>query len=263
MVGAHGDKFDFRGRNNTFYSILTVPRLDFAMQTHDATFFLTGKKPKIVHGSFFTNAVWRVRTSMSNTAFYVNTSADTIGFDVRSANHSLVASKHAIWQEFKTEDVRVYYKQATLYLRCAGWETNVTRRPVYNRIHGPRWRFDTTIRPLSGTGFEKRHGAPSNVTWPHGLIGQTWDGDSVAVDGRQDDYDSDDTEIWTHAMAEGALDGGSFEAYALDPDTFQFRYSRFEGAPSTHRDVHSLSGEKRKVTSRTLSASTTDFMEIP
>tara|TARA_B110001450_G_scaffold182087_1_gene170147 strand:- start:821 stop:1615 length:795 start_codon:yes stop_codon:yes gene_type:complete len=264
MVGAHGDKFDFRGRNNTYYAILTVPRFDFAMQTHDATFFLIGGKPKIVHGSFFTNAMWRLRTSISKTILYVNTSADTVGFDVWSADHTLIASKHAIWQEHRREDIRVFYKQSTLYLRGAGWETNVTRRPVYNRIHGPKWRFDMTIRQLIGTGFETRHGTPSNVTWPHGLIGQTWDGDSVAVDGTQDDYDSDDTEIWTHAMAEGALDGKSSDAYIVDPNTFAFRYSKFEGGASSHRDVHALLGVKRNVTHRFVaSASATDLMDAP
>ena len=64
----------------------------------------------------------------------------------------------------------------------------MTRRPVYNRVAGPTWRFDVAMRPLANTEFEARHGSPDPAVAPHGLVGQSWDGDEIAVDGAKDDY---------------------------------------------------------------------------
>ena len=49
--------------------------------------------------------------------------------------------------------------------------------------------------PLNGTGFEGRHGNASGIVAPHGIIGQTWDGDGIAVDGAQDDYEHSGVEV--------------------------------------------------------------------
>ena len=201
-----------------------------------------------------THAMWRLKDNQNQT-IYVNTSAEKIGFDVCDQNHELIVQKRGVWQEYWNEGIRVYYKQATLFLRGAGWETNVTRHPVYNDIQGPKWRFDVTIRPLTNTGFEKHHGSPSNTSWPHGLIGQTWDGDDIAVDGKQDNYEGRSTEIWTTAMGEGALEGDDPDVYIVTPRNFDFKYSRFAGAPSSPRDVAKILGVHRMTKALGLGAS--------
>ncbi len=228
LVGAHGDTMDFRGRNNTLYAILSAPRLSFALRTNDATFILIPQNtPKLVHGSFFSQAYWKVRTVVG-TEFVVNTSASRIGFDVVDTNGALVVSRPHMWTEFCRDDMRILYKQATLVLRVAGWETNVTRKPVYNRLTGPEWRFDLTIRPLSGSAFAARHGNASSLVAPHGLLGQTWDEDGVAIDGAQDDYHTPEIEVWTKSMAEGGIEGDAGEYELPNKFSHEFKFSRYD-----------------------------------
>jgi len=244
---AHGGRADFRGKDGVAYNMLSAPRISFALLTQNASFILPGYSPKYVHGSFFTNSFWTLRSRDSGVQFLVNCSANVIGFDVRFVNESIAAIRRGMWKDFVFEDVRVYYKYNTLFVRAAGWETNVTRHAVYNWIAGPKWRFDVAIRPLNNTGFEYLHGMPSDVVAPHGLIGQSWDSDDIAVDGAMDDYKVTQTEIWTKAMAEGSIEGDASEYALATPFSTQFKYSRFDtSVPTPHRDVSKLSGTKRK-----------------
>ena len=82
-----------------------------------------------------------------------------------------------------------------------------------------------------------------DVVAPHGLFGQSYDGDNLAVDGRMDDRSGDETT--TKAQAEGAIEG-SGDDYKLD-DVFgtDFKYARFNAAAAAPRNVSALSGPKR------------------
>lgn len=257
LSGAHGEKMDFRGRHDALYAILSVPRLTFSLRTQNATFIKPGYMPKLVHGSFFTDAYWKVTTT-DDDVFIVNTSASNIGFDVVDPRGKVVASKPRVWTELNRHDMRILYKQATLVMRVAGWETNVTRKPVYNRLSGPEWRFDLSIRPLNGTGFEGRHGNASGHVAPHGLIGQTWDDDSIAVDGAQDDYEHSGVEVWTKSMAEGGIEGQASEYELKNKFAHEFKYARHDATAYTPpRDVSLLTGTKR-IGEMKLSASAVD-----
>lgn len=245
LYGAHGDRMDFRGRHTATYAILSAPRFTFSLRTQNATFIKPGYRPKLVHGSFFTDAFWKVRT-LNGDILVVNTSASNVGFDVVNSTGHSVVSRTTVWTEFLRHDMRILYKQSTLLMRAAGWETNVTRKPVYNRLTGPEWRLDVSLRPLNGTGFESRHGNASGLVAPHGIIGQTWDGDGIAVDGAQDDYEHSGVEIWTTSMAEGGIEGDARDYELANKFAHDFRYSRFESTEYTPpRDVSSLKGLRR------------------
>lgn len=234
---------DFRGLNDSFFVLLSVPRLDFAMKTRDATFIMPGYSPKLVHGSFFTDAMWRVKTKRGRHLF-ITASARDAGFDVFDDKGLYLANFRTPWKEYRRDDVRVFNKQVTVFLRGAGWETNVTRKPVYNLISGADWRFDITIRTLNGTGFEKVHGSPSKDVWPHGIMGQTWDGDASAVDGKMDDYENQGSEVWTTSMAEGGIEGVASD-YIVTEKNFDFLYSRFYATEAPPRNVSLLRGSRR------------------
>lgn len=258
LSGAHGDTMDFRGRHGVLYAILSVPRLTFSLRTQNATFIKPGYMPKLVHGSFFTDAYWKVTTTDGD-VFVVNTSAHNIGFDVVDPHGKVVASKPRVWTELNRHDMRVLYKQETLVMRVAGWETNVTRKPIYNRLSGPEWRLDLSIRPLNGTGFEGRHGNASGLIAPHGIIGQTWDDDSIAVDGKQDDYEHSGVEVWTTSMAEGGIEGQASEYELENKMTHEFKYARHEKTSYTPpRDVSRLTGTRRIIGELRLSATAVD-----
>jgi hypothetical protein len=102
-----------------------------------------------------------------------------------------------------------------------------------------RKRLDVAINPLKDISAAK--------VAPHGLIGQTFDGDSYAIDGAVDDYSSD--VVVTKAMGEGAIEGvaADYEISQLDPFSHVFKYSRFLALHAAPRDTSSLSGVRRNV----------------
>jgi len=82
---------------------------------------------------------------------------------------------------------------------------------------------------------------------PHGLIGQTFDGDATAVDGAVDDYSAD--VVVTRAMGEGAIEGGAadYEIDAKNPFSTAFKYTRFHAEHASPRDLSTLTGVRRSV----------------
>ena len=64
----------------------------------------------------------------------------------------------------------------------------------------------------------------------------------------QDEYDGHGTEVWTRAMAEGALEGADPDLYVVTPLSFDFAYSRFlETRPGPPRNKTLLKGMKREL----------------
>ena len=116
------------------------------------------------------------------------------------------------------------------------------------------------MRPLDGTVFTKEFGASSASCFPHGIIGQSWDGDNIAVSGKVDDY-KDRVEVTTTAMAEGAIEGSAnnyAQSNAFDVD---FKYSRFakvSGDICAPRDVSKLNGLKGLAKGNSVAASTSE-----
>ena len=103
------------------------------------------------------------------------------------------------------------------------------------------------MRKLDGTIFTKEFGASSVSCFPHGIMGQSFDGDGIAVSGKVDDY-NDRTEVTTTAMGEGAIEGAAND-YAL-PNAYatEFKYSRFakkSGDVCAPREVAKLNGLKK------------------
>merc|ERR1712007_385728 len=84
--------------------------------------------------------------------------------------------------------------------------------------------------------------ADSDVVAPHGIFGQAYDGDKLAVDGA---VDSDRATVsTTKAQAEGAIEG-TWTDYKMESKfATAFKYTRFDSASATHRDVSKLTGIK-------------------
>lgn len=227
---AHGGTADFRGKNNTNYNLLSAPGYSFASRTVDATFLLPA--PRLVYGSFFVNASWRIRGT-NGKEYSVESDAHQTGFVVRDAADGRIIVNHTlIWTTWWHEGIRVMHKQSTILVRANGWEVNATRHPIYNKVEGPSsWRYDFTIRPLDGsTGMEQLHGKASATCFPHGIIGQHWDGDKFGTSGARDAYDK--TVVHTKAMAEGSLEGSASD-YVVNDHIDEFRFGRFHNN-STH-----------------------------
>lgn len=247
---AEGGSADFRGRNHTYYALLSAPGIQFAAQTHDVTFLLP--RPQLVQGSFWTDAAWTVR-GVSGRVYGIAITASRVGFEVVDvATQRSIQSVRSIWKQWWEDGVRAVYKQSTIYVRASGWEVNATRKPVYNFVSGShRWRLDLSMRKLDGTIFAHRHNASSATCFPHGIIAQSWDGDHIGIDGAKDDYTyrADRPVITTHANAEGAIEGNASHYELRAAYDLSFRYSRFHRALSDRcapRNVSALLGVRYK-----------------
>jgi len=240
---------DFRGKNATFYALLSAPGVQFAARTVDTSFLLP--RPMLVHGSFFDTAAWTVRGA-SGRVYGIEADASAVRFRVTDARSGELLREHrGPWKQWWEDGIRAYFKQSTVYVRAHGFEVNCTRRPVYNWVAGPsHWRFDIAMRRLDDTPFAKLFNASSPTCYPHGVIGQAWDDDDIAVDGAEDDYTyhKDHPVVTTRAMAEGALEGRGDDYELASAHATAFAYSRFERDASDvcpPRNVSKLTGAKR------------------
>ena len=273
VVGSSGDphlnlfgggRADFRGRNNTFFALASLPGYSFSARTTDTDFLLP--RPMLVHGSFFTSAAWVARGA-SAAEYEVFTRADHVGF--RGLNHSdgaLLHQSKGVWKEWWHDGVRVYMKQATLYVRANGFEVNVTRKPIYNPVDTfSPWRYDIRMRPLPGE-FEAEHGRVSKTCFPHGLVAQGWDGSNTAVDGRTDSYvyNASHPVVTTSAQAEGAIEGEARDYQLADATATDFKFSRFQKSDDclcAPRNGTRLTGTKHRAFSDAPVGASEDSME--
>jgi hypothetical protein len=129
---------------------------------------------------------------------------------------------------------------ASLSITDGKWEVNaVARLYPYNTQNNNKKHLDLTFKPISDSAVA-----------PHGLIGQTFDGDNIAVDGAQDDYSG--KIVVTKAMGEGAIEGTASD-YAIDPQNLfstDFKFSRFGAKRASPRDISKLGGAKRALSNK-------------
>ena len=77
---------------------------------------------------------------------------------------------------------------------------------------------------------------------PHGLVGQTYDGDDMGVIGKIDNYNSN--EVTTSAMGEGAIEGDAADYVMASKFATDFKFSRFGLKEAKPRDASKLKGKK-------------------
>jgi len=215
---AEGGIADFRGRDDKLYNIVSASNVSLAMKTRDTTFWMLrdGKK-QVVHGSFFTEAHFVLFDNQD--VFYLGIDARKRGFVVKNRKRELIAS-YKEWQCFdKLVQASACIRQLTLNVTTVDWEFAITRRPIYNKMSGPSYyRLDVEIKRRKDSAIA------------HGIIGQSWDNDGIAISGKKDDYSTD--EVFTTAMAEGAIEGDASDYELKDEYHTGFKYSCFTGGQS-------------------------------
>ena len=102
------------------------------------------------------------------------------------------------------------------------WRFVLRAQPVYGRIDGPAHRVDIELTPKVG---DREFATP-----PHGVIGQSYDGDAKPRVGRLDKYPPRDvnTTFTTTAMAEGAIDGVAADYIVASPFETRFKFASFD-----------------------------------
>jgi hypothetical protein len=228
---------------------------------------------QLIHGSFITGifiVVRSRRTGSSGTLVRVAVLAEqTRSF--RVANDTLATYYNATEVDFG--DVLIeQIAGRRVRVRGAGWEGVFThgyvRKPIINghivsdSIDHSHWQLNTKLRTLDNDKDLVATFGRSTLGHiaPHGLIGQSFDGSSIAVNGKVDKYGFG-LEMFTSAQAEGAIEGIHTDYLVRGPFSTNFKYSRFDAqsyvAP---RNVSLLAGAKAAATpGAPLSASTVEL----
>jgi len=255
LTFAHGARADFRGRHGAIYNFLSAQSLSVNGRISESSFFVHQGPPAYatitVHGTFMTEIYMVARTSKGR-LLNVTVSATDMGewYDFGATLRALSAScttplevptpyilkRHVI--NFCDEvgiEVKVH-NPVTVILTAPDWRVTVSARaamPANDYIRGARRRLDLLLHLLTD---EERL-----PTWPHGIVGQSWDGDGLGTDGRTDAYPHVGGAVFTtYAMAEGAIEGDARDYEVQSAFETRFRHSRFGTHGVAARNVSAL-----------------------
>jgi len=251
---ADGGEADFRGEDGAIYAMLHHSGLAVNALFEKCGFFLTSPAKLKVIGTFVTDVFIKLRTDVSGHLLRVEF----------SPNQPPTPIVHGLGTQRLTsrspplvvDDVRISVMKTgstaeTLIVTTAGWSINATSRLIWHSAVPGKKQIDLAFMPRRDPlGV---HPTKAKVVSPHGLIGQSFDGDGIAVDGKKDHYRElwwrqtsfKGNEIVTEAQAEGAIEGIG-DDYRMD-DFFatDFKYKRFDVSEAAPRDATALTGAKR------------------
>jgi len=249
LTFAHGGRADFKGKDRTWYPMLSARNVTMnTLFVHDDF-----QNPhKIVHGSAMKSAAWVIRTNQTGKLITVEYNASTTEKTAASIKVSDSPAGHA-WlshgkKPFELENVHIEMRErmlsgvgkkafhgVALVLSTGLWRMTVWSKPYPNAALNPG-------KALLNVHIEALYDADTDPIAPHGLIGQSYDGDKIPMDGELDDYES--KEVTTKAMAEGALEGVATDYELHHKFATRFKYSRFDATAAKHRDVSRLRESK-------------------
>jgi len=251
LAFAHGGKADFKGEHMAWYNFLSAKNVSLNLLFVHAEF----KNPnRLVHGSHMAQLAMTVRTMLTGKVFTIEFSASTAPPQqvvVRDAAGKIAKTVTHGSGNFIFENLVVSVREkgrkagalgakgwrgSVMLVNTGRWLVEAASKPFPNAEKNPgKALLDVQLNPL--------YDADHDVVAPHGLIGQSWDGDGIGVDGAQDDYTT--TEVTTKAMAEGAIEGIAADYEMEDKFATAFKYSRFDAVTAKPRDTTGLSGARR------------------
>jgi len=252
LTFAHGGRADFRGEHGRLFNLLSAARLSINAMTEEGIFRMN---EATVNGSWLTQFHALATTSAGLLQFsmfgFKISPASLLGwsngtcagrpFKLTGARLGHVLRDSPL-QRQSCGEVQLQANHSSVTLSTPEWNFTVAPKAVpdyYHRadhISGPKVRLDAH--------FALRVPEASLKVSPHGLIGQSFDGSGIAVDGAHDPKPRPGLNLTTKAMAEGAI-VGRWEEYVMpSPFATAFAYSRFGLSRAPPRDVAALSGRK-------------------
>lgn len=258
----HGGRADFRGEDKTIYNFLTAKNLSLNVMTELADFELhpsNHSRHKDVHGSFLTEAHVVART---NTGKVVRVSfwadkigAGNIGWCNGTVDYGPVfaLSKEAKHTSKEVDNVLIKQDFSSMHVITPEFEIVVTPNlfRLERNVKGHHHRLDVHLR--------LRVAENSLRVPPHGIIGQGWDGDGMAISGEQDTFPHSG-DFTTYAMAKGAIEGVPDDYKMASRYATDFHYSRFDTVFDSPRNVAKLVAAGKLNEPKTVSTATGSFV---
>jgi len=248
LIFAHGGRADFKGEHATWYNMLSAKNTSVNILFQHDDFH---NPYKLVHGSKMGALAMTVRTNQTGQLVTIGFNASSSG-PTRALVHTTSGDQWITHKsgEFKLENLQLALREKklggigrapwhgmALTVTDGRWEVQAWSKPYPNAAANPG-------KALLNVGFNSMYDVDHDVVAPHGLIGQSYDGDGMAVDGAQDNY-FNLTEVTTKAMAEGAIEGTAADYKMSSMHATDFKYSRFDAVAAKPRDVSKLAGSKK------------------
>lgn len=234
----HGGRADFRGQADTVFNLLSAKDVSFNVLFEKGDFSWA---TRLVHGTKMAAGYWVITTTLGKT---LNVEYTAEKFDptaiVHEEGHQDVKIR-AGTPALVVDDVIVSMIGKTLTVRNSKWLFTATTSPYpfgKLELNKNKVLLDVAVQPL--------YNADADVVAPHGILGQAYDQDKIAVDGKLDEEKTG--ESTTEAQAEGAIEGVWEDYIMSDKFSTAFKYARFGLTKAAPRDVNKLTGSKKAAT---------------
>jgi len=252
MILAHGGRADFRGKNGGVYCLLSHLNLALNAGISFVTFRMWNLR---IMGSFFTELYLAARSfdTLALIHFEFAPNFPPAMLHLTNSTQPLRASELFVFEDITIKvEHQGLGKSSTHRLTQGaisnkGWTILATAKPITRAVgdNAGNFQLDFQLNPKEN---------PLKLQAPHGLLGQSWDGDDIAVSGRTDNLTQmkqmgakvgEFFEVTTRAQAEGAIEGVGDDYLVLSPFSSKFKFSRFENTGAQPRNITLLSGFKQ------------------
>lgn len=234
----HGARADFRGQDDTVFNFLSAKNMSFNVRIVEADFAWA---KRLVHGTKMVAAYWTVRTKKGKTLNIQFDSAQRETFGVVTEEGHFPVNVREDQPALRIDDVQVELAAKTLTVTTDRWRIAAKKSPFpFPRLplNKDKVLLDVEVEPL--------YDADADVVAPHGIFGQAYDGDMIAVNGKIDEDRGSETT--TKAQAEGAIEGTWKDYIVESPFATKFKFSRFDLTAAPRRDISKLAGTKKRFT---------------
>lgn len=209
---AHGGRADFRGKNDTYYNILSDENMSLNGKIEYATFKL---KNATIHGSFFTEVHSVVKSS--DKILKISLWGSKIGQTNQVWANMTCGSEYWKMGPHKTKycgQTAIHTDYASLVLSFPFWNVRMKTETIFNHISGPMKRIDVQVDALF-------HGTRQS----HGIVGQSFR-QKEPLYGSVETYPLEG-EYTTNAWAEGAIEGQPTDYEMRHKFDTVFKHSQF------------------------------------
>ena len=282
---AHGEHADFRGEDGVIYNFLSVVNVSMNVKIEKVDLHWKQAIPwkktveQVVHQTRITAVYWTIMASDGKLV--------TVSYELRPS-HMGLKDNETVNAYYTGPRVRVHIDGKEItgsnYMKLRGWalwrhanvqvlnehgplslRTDGVRGSAFERLHGgnlsdynSKWLFGSSPTGAGANdrghsfldvGATPQYDAESDPVAPHGILGQSLDGDSLAVDGARDGLVAAQgpPELFSTAQAEGAIEGNVSDYVVAHPFAVDFKFSRFNSSvPVPSRNVSQLTGEKHE-----------------
>lgn len=230
---ADGGRADIRGQSGGIYNLLSHGRISLNVEIQAETFFFPRRT---VHGTAIVAAFWRLLTTNMTTVIVEFEVSNFTGKPSGVARLMKTPGKRInLSNSVKVlfDNIVVSRAEDMVQVRTPSWDTSACASSFpYANLNGQKKLINVRIVPIANM--------EANSVAPHGLIGQSYDGDKVSVDGAMDTPQA----ALTTAQGEGAIEG-EIQDYKMESCfATDFKFTRFGMEAAMPRNVSALSGVK-------------------